>query len=64
MVARARERLARFGDRADVARVGARALPHPDGSFDFVLGVGVLHHVGEWEGALAEGNASFGTEGV
>lgn len=54
MVARADERLARFDHRVDVARVDARALPHADGSFDFVLGVGVLHHVGEWERALAE----------
>lgn len=54
MVARARRRLTGYGDRADVARADARALPHADGSFDFVLGIGVLHHVGKWEEALAE----------
>ena len=54
MVARAAERLDRFGDRVDVARVDARTLPYADGSFDFVLGVGVLHHLGEWERSLAE----------
>jgi len=54
MVARARERLAPYGDRAEIAQADARALPHADGSFDFVLAIGVLHHVGEWEEAVAE----------
>ena len=54
MVGLAGERLVRFHDRVDVALVDARALPYADASFDFVLGVGVLHHVGGWERALAE----------
>lgn len=43
----ARQRLERygFGDRA-VLEVGvAESLPHPDGAFDVVAGVDVLHHV-------------------
>jgi ubiquinone/menaquinone biosynthesis C-methylase UbiE len=29
-------------------------LPYPDGVFDAVFGFGVLHHVPDWEAALAE----------
>lgn len=29
-------------------------LPHRDGTFDAVFGFGVLHHVPEWQSALAE----------
>lgn len=54
MVARTAERLSRFGDRAEAAQADARALPYDDGAFDFVLGVGVLHHVGGWDRALGD----------
>lgn len=54
MVAIARERLARFGDRVRVEQADATALRHPDASFDLVLSIGVGHHIGAWEKAVAE----------
>lgn len=50
----ARERLARFGDRATIETVDATKLPYDDDTFDVVVSLGVWHHVGEWERALAE----------
>lgn len=54
MVALARARLARHGDRVrlwigDVARIDA-----PDASYDAVFDFGIVHHVPDWRGALAE----------
>lgn len=54
MVAVARDRLAPFGDRVTVERADATALHYHDGSFDAVLSFIMLHHVIEWERALAE----------
>lgn len=54
MVRRCAERLARFGERARVEEADATALPYPDASFDLVISLGVWHHVGQWEKALAE----------
>jgi ubiquinone/menaquinone biosynthesis C-methylase UbiE len=54
MVARARGRLERFGERALVAQADATALPFPDAAFDVGLSFLMLHHVGRWEQALAE----------
>ncbi|HEX2040889.1 MAG TPA: class I SAM-dependent methyltransferase [Acidimicrobiales bacterium] len=54
MVADAEQRLARFGDRATVRRADATGLPFGDESFDTVLSFAMLHHVIEWEKALAE----------
>jgi SAM-dependent methyltransferase len=54
MVSRAQRTLAPFGARAQVERVDAAALPYADGAFDVVLSFAMLHHVGDWERALAE----------
>lgn len=54
MVEAARERLGRFGARAEVRQADATALPFPAGSFGVVLSFIMLHHVIEWEQALAE----------
>lgn len=55
MIELAGRRLARFGDRARLEQADATALPYDDASFDIVLSIGVLHHVGAWEKALTEG---------
>lgn len=54
MPAAARRRLDRFGDRIDVREADATALPFPDASFDAVVSLIMLHHVIDWERALAE----------
>lgn len=54
MVATARRTLAPFARRAAVARADATGLPFPDGRFDLVLSVAMLHHTVAWEKALAE----------
>lgn len=54
MVEVARDRLRGFGDRVDVKHADATQLPFPDESFDAVLSFIMLHHVIEWEKALAE----------
>lgn len=54
MLAAARQRLARFGDRAVVQQADATGLPFADDSFDTVLSFIMLHHVIEWEKALVE----------
>lgn len=54
MVSATARRLAGFGPRAS-ARVGdATALPFDDGSFDVVVSNLMLHHIGNWEAAVAE----------
>ena len=35
-------------------RADAAALPFPDGRFDLVMSAAMLHHVIEWDKALAE----------
>src|SRR5262249_28164447 len=54
MVDVARDRLREFGDRVDVKQADATQLPFPGGSFDAVLSFIMLHHVMDWEKALAE----------
>lgn len=54
MVARCGGVLARFGERARVEQADATALRYETASFDLVISIGVWHHVGLWEKALAE----------
>jgi ubiquinone/menaquinone biosynthesis C-methylase UbiE len=54
MVARTRQRLARFGERAVVRQADAATLPFQDGEFDAVFSFGMLHHVVDWESAIGE----------
>lgn len=54
MVDASRQRLTPFGSRATVRRADATALPFPDASFDAVVTFLMLHHVIDWERALAE----------
>lgn len=50
----AARRLAPYGDRVDVRAADASDLAFPDGSFDAVVSFIMLHHVLDWEQALAE----------
>jgi ubiquinone/menaquinone biosynthesis C-methylase UbiE len=54
MVEVARDRLREFGDRVDVKQADATQLPFPDESFEAVVSFIMLHHVIDWEKALAE----------
>jgi ubiquinone/menaquinone biosynthesis C-methylase UbiE len=42
----------------------ALALPYPDGVFDAVFGFGVLHHVPDWQAALAEVSRVLKPQGI
>lgn len=54
MVRRCRERIERFGRFAHAEVADATSLPYDEHSFDLVISIGVWHHVGSWEKALAE----------
>ena len=54
LVSTAEQLLAGFGKRASVQRADAAHLPFQDGRFDLVLSAAMLHHVIEWDQALAE----------
>jgi SAM-dependent methyltransferase len=54
MVAYARKTLATFAGRATVQQVDAARLPFEDDRFDLVFSFAMLHHVGDWPGAVAE----------
>lgn len=54
MVSLARDRLAPFGGRVEVAEIDAIRTGFPDDSFDVVVALLVWHHVGDWRAATAE----------
>ena len=55
MVARASRRLARYGpERVQLAVGDATAIEAPDGAFDAGFDFGALHHVPNWQAAVAE----------
>lgn len=54
MVADAAARLARFGGRVSIERADATDLPYGEAEFDAVVSFIMLHHVMNWEPALAE----------
>ena len=54
MVATARVWLTPCADRARVRRADATDLPFPDDTFDAVVSFIMLHHVIDWEAAVAE----------
>ena len=54
MRSRAEARVAAFGGRAQVVEADATALGFDDDSFDAVVSMLMLHHVIDWETALAE----------
>jgi ubiquinone/menaquinone biosynthesis C-methylase UbiE len=54
MVDAAQRRLASFNSRVEVRQADATSLPFSDASFDSALSFIMLHHVVDWEQALAE----------
>ncbi len=54
MLVRAHQRLAKFRERATVQQADATQLAFDDDRFDLVLSFAMLHHVGDWRGALSE----------
>ncbi len=54
LVGMAEQVLSGFGRRASVQRADAARLPFQDGRFDLVLSAAMLHHVVDWDQALAE----------
>ena len=54
LVGMAEQVLSGFSRRATVQRADAARLPFPDGRFDLVMSAAMLHHVIEWDDALAE----------
>ena len=54
MVARARRRLAPWGDRARLWVGDATAIPAPDACYDAVFDFGIIHHIPRWRLALDE----------
>ncbi|SUE94930.1 methyltransferase type 11 [Mycolicibacterium tokaiense] len=58
MIARAQARLAPYRDRVHLATGSATdlraALNADDGSYDAVFDFGIIHHISDWRGAVAE----------
>jgi len=54
MVALARRRLARHGDRVRLWAGDATAIDAPDSTYDAAFDFGIIHHVPEWRRAVAE----------
>lgn len=54
MVALARQRLARRGDRVHLWEGDATTIQSEDGHYDAVFDFGILHHVVDWQRALRE----------
>lgn len=55
MIRRARRRLSRhLGDRVTLFVGDATALDRPDGYFDAVVNFAALHHIPDWQAAVAE----------
>ena len=54
MVARARQRLPRFGERVRLWVGDATGIDAPDGVYDAVFDFGIIHHVPDWPVAVEE----------
>ena len=54
LVALAKRRSARFGDRATVSVGTATAVEAPDATFDAVFDFGVIHQIEQWRAAITE----------
>jgi ubiquinone/menaquinone biosynthesis C-methylase UbiE len=54
MLAHARKNLSAFAGRATMQPADAARLPFDDDRFDLVLSFAMLHHVGDWQGAVRE----------
>lgn len=54
MIALARKRVAKYGDRARVFIGDAEAMEAPGGNFEVVVDDGILHHIPNWGKALQE----------
>lgn len=54
MVALARQRLRRWGERVHVSVGDVTRIAAGDGTYDAVFDFGIVHHVPDWQAALAE----------